>query len=241
MYFSKKVKLFLAIVAVIFGSQVMASDCCPECDWHKLLKSNEKFIRNPKYARQRAGLVSGQNPHYVILSCSDSRVPPEIIFEQGLGDLFVARVAGNTANKIVIDSMEFAVANYDVTTLIVLGHTRCGAVEGALARLRRNNGKVDHVIGDHLLAVLIPIEKAIVDAGINIYAADALEQAIKANVAYVVKQLLKRSPVISAAVRDGQIIIVGAEYSLKSGRVEELFIVDRCGYTYNSGWVFEEH
>lgn len=226
MNFFKNLPLFMATFIALYGVDVAASHC-PDCDWNKLLKENEKFVDNPKYAKEREGLLRGQNPRYVILSCSDSRVPPEIIFEQGLGDLFVARVAGNVADPVVIDSIEFAVGHYDVTTLIVMGHTHCGAVEGALARLRKNHGKIDHIEGDHLNAVLIPIETAIIKAGIDIYGSDALELAIKANVAYVVKQLLKRSPVISKAVKDGQIIIVGAEYRLKSGRVEQLFIVEQ--------------
>lgn len=227
----KNFGLFLALSLSFVGLEAShsssSSSDCPECDWHKLQKDNLRFVKDPKYARQRAALVDGQNPAYVILSCSDSRVPPEIVFEQELGDLFVTRVAGNTLDTIVVDSIEFAVHTWDVTTLIVMGHSKCGAVEGALARLRTNGCVIDRVEGDHFLAVLIPIEKAIVKAGIDIYAPDALELSIKANVDYVVKQLLKRSPLIRNAVREGQIIIVGAEYSLKSGKVEELFVVER--------------
>lgn len=222
----KNLSCFLATFIVFCGMEVSASHCS-DCDWEKLLAANKEFVNNPEFAQERAGLVKGQNPHYVILSCSDSRVPPEIIFEQGLGDLFVARIAGNVVDTIVVDSIEFAVTTWDVTTLIVLGHGNCGAVEGALARLRKNHGKIDHIQGDHLLAVLIPIETAIVEAGIDIYAPNALELSIKANVKYSVKQLLKRSPRILKAVQDGQIIIVGAEYRLKSGRVEQLFIVNQ--------------
>lgn len=230
MHLSKKFSLFLASFIAFCNVQATAIPHS-DCDWNKLLRENKEFVNNSKYAKERARLVEGQNPHYVILSCSDSRVPPEIIFNQGLGDLFVTRIAGNVADTIVVDSMEFAVGNYDVSTLIVMGHTDCGAVEGALARLRKNHGKIDHIHGDHLLAVLIPIETAIVKAGIDIYAPDAFELAIKANVEYVVKQLLKRSPVISKAVKDGQIIIVGAKYVLKSGRVEQLFIVNQHNLT----------
>jgi carbonic anhydrase len=238
MYLTNYIKIFFAILVTFFGIEGSAAHphFCADCDWLKLLKDNEAFIHNPEYARERAPLVDGQNPSYVILSCSDSRVPPELVFQQGLGDLFVARIAGNVVDTIVVDSIEFAVGTWDVTTVVVMGHTSCGAIEGALARLREHHGKIDEPRGDHLNAVLIPIEKAIVKAGINIYGPNALEQATKANVAYSVKQLLKRSPAITKAVKDRQIIIVGSEYSLKSGRVRELFVVDHRGYTYDPCW-----
>lgn len=239
MFCSRYLGLFLAAIFTFFGvegnaSNCKAQNCCEDGadhDWERLLKGNEHFIRNPKYAKQRARVADGQNPPFVILSCSDSRVPPEIVFDQTkLGELFVARTAGNTTDTIVIDSLEFAVTTWDVTTLVVLGHTHCGAVEGALARLRQNNGKIDYIHGDHLLAVLIPIEKAIVKAGIDIYAPDALKLSTRANVAYSAKQLIKRSPRIAKALEDDQIIIVGAEYNLKSGRVKELFTIDQGNF-----------
>lgn len=238
----KSFGFFLAIFVTLFGVEASASHCSKsDSDWNKLLLDNQEFVRNPKYARQRARLVDGQNPSYVILSCSDSRVPPELVFDQGLGDLFVARIAGNVVDTVIVDSIEFAVGTWDVTTVVVMGHTSCGAVEGALARLRENNGVVDRLQGDHLNAVLIPIEKAIVKAGIDIYASNALKLSLKANVAYSVRQLLKRSPAITQAVADGQIIIVGAEYSLKSGKVHELFTFDQGGYTYEHGWVLPKY
>lgn len=236
---SKYLRLFFALFVVCFCLKAYAEECgCggSETDWKRLLQDNKEFIHNPKYAKERARLADGQNPAYAILSCSDSRVPPEIIFDQGLGDLFVARVAGNIADQVVVDSLEFAVTTWDVTTLIVMGHTSCGAVEGALARLRENNGRIDSVQGDHLYAVLVPIEIAIVKSGIDIWASNALELATRANVAYAVKQLIKRSSGIKHALKDGQIIIVGAEYHLRSGKVKELFMVNQCGYSYDSDW-----
>lgn len=225
----KIVRLFLAMLLVSIGLQAGCHDC-PEFGWHKLQRDNNKFINNPKYFKQRAEAVKGQNPPYVILSCSDSRVPPEIIFNQGIGDIFAVRVAGNVTDAVVVDSIEFAVGTWDVNTLIVMGHTDCGAVTGALNRLRRNHGKIDRPRGDHLNAVLIPIETAIIEARIDIYAHDALEQATRANISYQARQLLKRSPVIRKAVATGQIIIVGSEYVLATGRAEQLFIIDRCNH-----------
>lgn len=225
---------FLTLLSAIFLASLSleahsASDSALR-DWFTLQRGNAKFIRDPKYIKQRIGLINGQNPRYAILSCSDSRVPPEIVFDQGLGELFVARVAGNVTDAVVVDSIEFAVDTWDVTTLVVLGHEGCGAVEGALERLRRNCGKIDRIIGDHYLAVLVPIEKAIVKARIDIYAPDALEQAIRANVAFQAQELLRRSPSIRKSVAGGKIVLVGAEYFLAKGNVEQLFIVDRYNY-----------
>lgn len=198
---------------------------CPQ-NWHTLQHGNQQFIDNPKYAQQRAQTAKGQNPPYVVLSCADSRTPPELIFNQGLGKIFCPRVAGNTAGDQVIDSIEFAVNTWDVNTVVVLGHESCGAVVGALERLKKNNGKIDHSNGT-LYAVLIPIEKAIIKSGIDIYAKDALEQSIKANVSYTARQLIKKSPDIAKALKTGQIVIIGAVYSLKSGKVHQLFVIDK--------------
>lgn len=198
-----------------------------EDDWHYLQKANRTFIQNPKYIQQRAETAESQNPTYVVLSCSDSRTPPEIIFNQGLGRIFCPRVAGNTAGNQVIDSIAFAVKTWDVTTVVVMGHENCGAVIGALERLRENNGKIDKRDGI-FNAVLRPIEVAIVKSGVDIYAPNALEEATKANVAYTAKKLIKKSRIISHALSSGQIIIVGSVYSLKTGKAKELFVLDKC-------------
>jgi carbonic anhydrase len=227
----RKAKLFLALLIIVFSSAwVSASsdfECGSKSGWHSLKRSNKKFIRSPKYARQRRATEGGQNPAYVVLSCADSRTPPEIIFNMGLGKIFCPRVAGNTAGDQVIDSIEFAVKTWDVTTVVVMGHDNCGAVVGALERLRENGGIIDPDNGI-LNAVLIPIEKAIVAAGIDIYGPNALEESIKANVVYTANQLLLKSKGISRALKNGQIIIVGSVYSLRTGKAKELFIIDNC-------------
>lgn len=226
-----KHKFFLMLFLIVFSSAWIqaASDsgCGSKHDWHYLQKSNKKFIKDPKYIKQRKETARGQNPAFVVLSCADSRTPPELIFNQGLGRIFCPRVAGNTAGDQVIDSIAFAVKTWDVTTVVVMGHENCGAVIGALDRLRENGGVVDPHNGI-FNAVLIPIEKAIVAAGIDIYGPNALEESIKANVAYTAQRLLKKSTIISKAVKHGQIIIVGSIYSMKTGKARELFIIDNC-------------
>lgn len=192
--------------------------------WKSLRAGNRKFVDNPKYAKQRKTLVNQQNPPAVILSCSDSRVPAEIVFSQGLGKVFSVRVAGNIVDDVVVDSVEYTVTHHDTPLILVLGHEGCGAVDGALNRLRRNNGVIDVQQG-HLRAVLIPIEKAIVAAGINIFAPDAFEQSIKANIFYQANQLIVQSPIIAEQIALGKVQIIGAEYSLKTGKVKQLFSI----------------
>lgn len=209
--------LAFALLAACAHSDVDASE------WKELLKGNDEFVNNHKFAQQRSKLKS-QNPSTVVLGCIDSRAPPELVFNQGLGKLFVARSGGQVLDDVLIDSIEFCVRHFsNVKTVIVLGHTRCGAVEGALARLRKNGGVVDPDLPGHLLAVLIPIEKAIVAAGINIYAPDALKLSIRANIAYIANQLLSESATIKKAVTKGKVRLIGAELNVLTGRVTKQF------------------
>jgi carbonic anhydrase len=193
--------------------------------WNALRRGNEKFVRSPKYKKQRAPLVEEQHPRAVVLGCIDSRVTPEILFSQKLGKLAVARVAGQVVDDVVEDSIEFIVRRYRTPLIVVLGHQNCGAVRGALDRLIANGGQIDPVIG-HRNAVLASIEIAIKTAGINIYAPDAFEQSIRANVAYQANQLIARSAIIADKIARKELKIIGAEYFLKSGKVKQLFVIE---------------
>jgi carbonic anhydrase len=226
-----KDKLLMAVFSVVSIFSPMAVElegasycCCSEHGWRSLEKGNQEFISDPDYLEQRAHTAHGQNPKYVVLSCADSRTPPELIFSKGLGKIFCPRVAGNTAEDQVIDSIAFAVKTWDVNTIVVLGHDNCGAVAGALEQLRKNNGQVDTPNGI-LNTVLIPIERAIVKADIDINSPNALKKAIEANVSYTAKRLLRKSDIISKALKNHQIVIVGAVYSLESGKIRKLFIL----------------
>lgn len=190
--------------------------------WDDLRAGNRKYVKSPKYAKQRKPFVNSQSPNAIVLSCADSRVTPEFIFSADIGELFVVRSAGQVTDDVVVDSIEFAVRTFDPSVLLIMGHTDCGAVRGALERLRMNGGVIDKQIG-HLLAVLIPIEKAIVASGMDIYAPDALEQATRVNVEYIANQLINQSKPIADAVASGKVILVGALYKLGSGEVCEYF------------------
>lgn len=216
-------KIILVMTLILTHFELMSFQT-PDSVWESLQSGNKRFVRDRGFTRQRAKVGHGQNPPCIVLSCSDSRVPPELVFNKGIGKLFVARVAGQVAVDAAIDSVEYAVSHYDSAAVVVLGHTHCGAVKGALKRLQENNGKIDVAHG-HLNAILIPIEIAILEAGINIYGPNALEESVRANISYVAHQLVSKSHTIAKALEMGRINIVGAEYSLHTGKVEQLFII----------------
>ena len=158
-------------------------------------------------ARQRE-LVAGQHPHAEILSCADSRVPPEIVFDQGLGDLFVVRVAGNVATDTEIGSLEYGAEHLQIPLLVVLGHESCGAVTAAV-----QGGDADGHI-----AALISLIKPAVDRSRGM-PGDPVANAVRSNVQMVVLQLRSSTPILSELVAHGKLKIVGAVYSLETGEV----------------------
>ena len=158
-------------------------------------------------ARQKE-LASGQHPHAAILSCADSRVAPEIVFDQGLGDLFDVRVAGNVAGDSELASIEYAAEHLNVPLVVVMGHQRCGAVTAAV------EGGEAH---GHLPTLLNAIRPAVEQA--RRVPGDRVENATRINVELVVDQLRTSQPVLSAMVGKRELRIVGAVYSLDTGRV----------------------
>ena len=157
-------------------------------------------------ARQRE-LITGQHPHAELLSCADSRVPPEIIFDQGLGDLFVVRVAGNVATDTEIGSLEYGAEHLHIPLLVVLGHESCGAVTAAL------EGKADGHI-----AALVNLIKPAVDKSRGT-PGDLVANAVRTNVQMVVQQLRTSTPILSELVAQGKLKVVGGVYSLETGEV----------------------
>ena len=182
-----------------------------------LEKGNRRFVkaalRHPRRSpRHRRLLTRGQRPQAAILCCADSRVVPEIIFDCGLGDLFAVRVAGAVADAAGIGSLEYAVEHLHVPLVLVLGHSRCGAVQAALA-----GEKAHGCLGSVLRAIQPAIRQA---AG---YASgDPLTQAIKANVRHTIATLLASSSLLSQSCRQGTLAIRGAYYDFHSGRVEPI-------------------
>lgn len=193
----------------------------PAQTWNSLKEANKKFVHNKSMEKRRKQIATAQTPSAIVLTCSDSRVVPEYIFKQGLGELFVIRIAGNSVDNIVIDSIEYAVKTFKSAIIVVMGHSNCGAVSGALAHLQRNNGKPDVAYG-HFGAVLIPIERAILEANINLTDTDAARLANIANIEYSARQLVSRSPRIKAAIEQKTLQIIGAIYYLETGIVTEI-------------------
>lgn len=191
--------------------------------WNSLAAGNRKFAQNRDFAKIREKFINGQNPPCIILSCSDSRVPPEIIFNQNIGSLFTVRTAGCVVDDVVVDTIEYALKHFDVSVIVVLGHSDCGAVKGAIKHLKQNQNKIDTPHG-YLYAVLNPIETAILESKIDLFAQDALEKATRANIFYIASQLKKRSTIVQEGIRNGKIKIIGAEYHLKTGLVHHLFV-----------------
>jgi carbonic anhydrase len=156
-------------------------------------------------------IAKGQKPFAVILGCSDSRVPPEIIFDAGFGDLFVVRVAGNIADSVVIGSIEYAVEHLGSTLIVVLGHERCGAVQATY-----EGGEAPGHLGSLVEHIKSAVEKAQKGTG------DGLDNAVRINATQVAEELRNSKPILSNAVAAGKIKIVAARYDLDDGKVEFL-------------------
>jgi len=182
----------------------------------RLLEGNLRYVTEQVASADRGGVrrtevAKGQHPFAAIVSCADSRVPPEIIFDQGLGDLFVVRIAGNLATDEAIGSIEYAVEHLGVRLVVVLGHEKCGAVKAAL-----DGGHAPGRIEDLVEAIAPAVERSRTRAG------DPLDNAVRANVRMVVDRLVFAEPILAEKAREGAIKIIGARYDLDSGTVETL-------------------
>jgi carbonic anhydrase len=185
-----------------------------------LLEGNRRFAQGePRLApvgpEVRSGLACGQSPSVAVLACSDSRVAPEIIFDRGLGELFVVRVAGNVVDVTVLGSLEYAVEHLGVTLVLVVGHSACGAVTSACSC------RFDELAGA-TGTVLKALEPAVEAARATCSLSDDLvDTSARLNVADQVKAVLA-SPVINEAVADGRLAVLGTWYDLASGLVSWL-------------------
>lgn len=168
---------------------------------------------------RRENLRDQQAPFAIILGCSDSRVPAEIIFDQGLGDLFVIRVAGNIVQPSQIGSVEYAATTFGTRLVVVLGHSRCGAVEATLQQL---TGSLDARSPNlrSIVEFVRPSVEALLDEGMGEDPEALVERAVRANVRASAEQMRHGSDVIEALERDAGLLIVGAEYSLETGLVD---------------------
>ena len=189
----------------------------------RLQEGNERFVSGVRSldtlmsGTRRSELVAGQEPFAVILGCSDSRVPVEMVFDQGLGDLFVIRVAGNVVAASQIGSVEFAAERFGTRLVVVLGHSRCGAVTATLEELQRpseNQSRNLHSIVDRIR----PSVQGLLAT--DLHADSLVEQAVRANVRVAASTLRNGSPVLEQLIREDGLLVVGAEYSLETGEVD---------------------
>jgi carbonic anhydrase len=187
----------------------------------RLAEGNTRFVHNVRSVDalvaplRRDALVTEQHPFAILLSCSDSRVPAEIVFDQGLGDLFVVRVAGNVVAPSLVGSVEFAASAFGAPLAVVLGHSRCGAVAAALDAIQ-GRAVASTNIGD-LVERIRPALKEVVREGVS--RDQLIAEGVRANVRLSVRQLQRASAILRRRIEEGSLAVIGAEYSLESGQV----------------------
>jgi len=192
----------------------------------RLQEGNRRFVSGTSrldglsHQNRRSALTEGQEPFAIILGCADSRVPAEIVFDQGLGDLFVIRIAGNIVAPSQIGSVEFAASRFGTPLVVVLGHTQCGAVHATLEELMRPSATPQSRNLMSIVDRVRPSIETLMETDLR-HDHDALvEHAIRANVRASANQLRHGSALIENLVHDGKLLIVGAEYSLETGVVD---------------------
>ena len=216
----------LGLAAAMAAPQVFAADgkkttLTADQALATLKEGNAKFLTDsPLRAVQgrdrRLEIARGQTPFAVLVSCSDSRVPPEVLFGRGLGELFIVRNAVNTVDTVALGSIEYAIAVLGVPLVVVLGHERCGAVEAALSVVEKNTifpGSLNQMIEPILPAALIARSG-------GAKGDELLDAAVRENVRRVVTRIRNSEPVMMNPIRDGKVKVVGARYDLDDGSVD---------------------
>jgi carbonic anhydrase len=192
---------------------------------HRLREGNQRFVSNLRsldtvdHHSRRADLVGGQQPFAIVLGCSDSRVPAELVFDQGLGDLFVIRVAGNIVAPSQIGSVEFAAVRFGTRLVVVLGHSQCGAIHATIDELSQPAERQSRNLRSIVDRVRPSVETLM---GTDLrHDRDALVcAAVRANVRASVNQLRHGSEILEQLIARDGLLVIGAEYSLETGRVD---------------------
>ncbi len=213
----------IAASAFLFGALASSfaagpSNVSPKEAIKRLMQGNARFVFGhmthvaPGHvAEARRAVAKSQRPFAIIVGCSDSRVGPEIVFDQGLGDIFVVRTAGEVVDATVLGSIEYAVEHLGSSLIVVLGHERCGAVSAAVASAKEPG---------HIAAMLKAIEPAVEKTKGK--PGDPIENAVRAQAIDVAKQLHDAKPILAERVHSGKLKIVAARYDLETGKVEFL-------------------
>jgi carbonic anhydrase len=194
----------------------------------RLKQGNADFMANrqppdpPDHSKRRLELARSQTPFAVLVGCSDSRVPPELLFGAGLGELFIVRNAGNTVDTVALGSIEYGVNVLGAPLVVVLGHERCGAVDAAVAVVEKN-ATFPGSIGQMVEPIIPAVLRARSGAG-ELQDGDLLDLAVRENVRRTVMRLRESEPLLIEPQRAGKLRVVGARYDLEDGKVD--FIVE---------------
>jgi carbonic anhydrase len=214
----------MLIASLVFGSQSAFSEptnhaeqqakVAPGDALQRLKAGNQRFVagklQHPNQSpKRRTELATGQRPFAIVLGCADSRTSPEVLFDQGLGDLFVVRVAGNVIDDHALASIEYAVEHLGARLIVVLGHQRCGAVQAAKETLDSKAEAPAHI--NSLVTAIRPAVEATRGADV--------ESTIKANIENVVQSLRSSEPVLKKEVESGAVTVLGGYYYLDTGAV----------------------
>src|SRR5438105_426200 len=206
--------IYFAVVATVAAASEPTSVNTDDT-LKRLLDGNARFVEGKsaelngsQLIEHRAALAKDQKPFAVIVSCSDSRVPPELVFNVGLGDVFVIRTAGEVVDAIALGSIEYAVEHLGTSLIVVLGHQRCGAVAAAVSGARET-GKIPDV----LKAIRPAVEETKGKPG------DPIDNAVRANAVDIAKRLQSTGPIIAPRVQSGKVRVLAARYDLESGQV----------------------
>ena len=210
-----KTEDYLALEGAI--NQAFQESLTPFEAFRLLQSGHERFLNHLTHRRSRGNLLAdaatGQYPYAAVLGCIDSRVPVEEVFDAAFGDMFVARVAGNTVSSDILGSLEYACKYAGAKLILVLGHTKCGAVQGAWSKLE------DGHITDLLLHIE-PAVRAVQSVRGTEPSDDNLNACVEANVSHTVKQIREKSTILSGMEAAGEIAVVGGLYDVSTGRVE---------------------
>ena len=184
----------------------------------RLKEGNANFVTDLPFhgvqgRERRVEIARGQTPFAVLVGCSDSRVPPELLFGRGLGELFIYRVAGNTVDRAALGTIEYAVAELGVPLVLVLGHERCGAVAAAVSVVEKNT-ILPGAIGEMVEPIVPAVLRARSQPG------DLLDNAVRENVRGIVGRLRQEGPILANAIGAGKLKVVGARYDLDDGAVD---------------------
>jgi carbonic anhydrase len=191
----------------------------------RLREGNARFVSSERNhealtsERRRNKVAAGQEPFAIILGCSDSRVPAEIVFDQGLGDLFVIRVAGNIVAPSQIGSVEFAAARFGTQLVVVLGHSNCGAILATIEELGRGSKEQSRNLRS-IVDRVRPSVEALVAIDRHQNPEELVHQAVRANIRMSANQLRHGSDILENLIQNEGLMVVGAEYSLETGVVE---------------------